>query len=264
MKQNGLLYHHSWPAKGEVRISLARTAKAVYYAVRTFGSVLIVAGLAGFILSYQPIISSEARYAWYQAFGNPQEEERIIAEAIRKARAQAEEQRRERVKKLAQDVGLENTQFSIYVPKISAKASVFENVSPADPKAYMQALQKGVAHAAGSVFPGMQGAAYLFAHSTDAPWNVAQFNAVFYLLRELEEGDEVYVFFLDDIYKYKVSRKHIVESEDVTWLKDAKEGPERLILQTCWPPGTSLKRLIVVAEPAKEKPSSGFGQLIQN
>jgi len=40
-------------------------------------------------------------------------------------------------------------------------------------------LQKGIAHAQGSVFPGMQGNIYLFAHSTDNWWNVGRYNAVF-------------------------------------------------------------------------------------
>jgi len=42
----------------------------------------------------------------------------------------------------------------------------------------------------------MKGTIFLFAHSTDAPWNIIRYNAVFYLLRELDAGDGIIVFFL--------------------------------------------------------------------
>lgn len=250
--KEGLIYHYSWNRKsGEVEVPGKAAFNRNYRFINLFGSALIVAGLAGLVFTFQPVVSSELHYAWYQAFGNPTEEQRIRAQALAQARAEAEERRKEQVRKLAAEVGLENTRFSLYIPKIKAKAPVEENVNAVDPRVYMPALQRGVAHAAGSVFPGMQGATFLFAHSTDAPWNVAQYNAVFYLLRELEPGNEVYVFFLDKIHKYRVREKHIIEPEDVSWLTRAREGKERLILQTCWPPGTTLKRLIVVAEPAE-------------
>lgn len=250
MKPHGIIYDHNWGRQtGEVILAVGRGFKFVYGVLRGVGSGLMVAGLAGIIFTFQPVLSSEVRYAWYQTFGNPAEEQRLRAETISLAKAGAEERRKEKVRQIAREVGVDNTRFSLYIPKINAKAPVLENVNAGEPKAYMSALKKGVAHARGSVFPGMDGGTFLFAHSTDAPWNVAQYNAIFYLLRELEAEDEVYVFFLDSVHKYKVREKHIVEPEDVSWLTRAREGGERLILQTCWPPGTTLKRLIVVAEP---------------
>lgn len=213
----GVVYDAAWGLKS------GRAQKVFRY----LGSGLIVAGLAGLIFTFAPVVSSETRYQWYKTFASPQEEQRRIA----------------------QEFGVPNTQFSIYIPKIGAKAEVLQNVDPAEPEIYMQALTRGVAHAAGSVFPGMEGGTYLFAHSTNAPWNVAQFNAVFYLLRELEPGDEIYIFFLDKVYKYGVTQKEVVDAKDISWLVNARQGPERLILQSCWPPGTTWKRLIVVAEP---------------
>ncbi len=125
------------------------------------------------------------------------------------------------------------------------------NVQTTDSNVYYDALKNGIAHAAGTVFPGMQGTTFLFAHSTDSPLTVARWNAIFYLLRELEPGDEVYVFFMNRFYAYRVEEKKIVDSQDVSWITNAKDTPEQLVLQTCWPPGTSLKRLIVVAKPIK-------------
>ncbi len=137
--------------------------------------------------------------------------------------------------------------FSVVVPKISAAANVIMDVDPLNKDAYEEALKKGVAHAKGTSFPGRGKMVYLFAHSTDSLANVVRFNAVFFRLHELEAGDEIIVFYADRKYTYKVLEKHIVEPDDTSWLNH--QG-DILILQTCWPPGTSSKRLLVLAKPS--------------
>lgn len=217
----------------------------------TLGSALVVVGLAGLIFTFRPIISSEISYRFNNFANRSVENQELNRINFEVTKAYEENREKETAKKLAKAWGVPNTKFSLYVPKINAKASILENVDPGDYKAYMAALIQGVAHAQGSVLPGMKGGVYLFAHSTDSPLTVGQYNAVFYLLRELnpEEKDEIYVFFLDKLYRYRVTEKHIVSADDVSWLVTAQSGQERLILQTCWPPGTLWKRLIVVAEP---------------
>lgn len=145
-----------------------------------------------------------------------------------------------------------DTQFSVVIPKIGATSRVHPNVDPLDENEFLPKLQTGVAHAKGSVFPGMQGNTYLFAHSTDNFWNVGRYNAVFYLLKELKPGDDVVVFFENRRYNYKVDRTEIRDSDDVEFLVESqKPGKEQLIMQTCWPPGTTWKRLFVIATPQK-------------
>lgn len=143
-----------------------------------------------------------------------------------------------------------DTNFSIVIPKISANTRIIPNVSTSDYKEYMQALAIGVAHAKGTVFPGMKGNVFLFAHSTDNFWDVGRYNAVFYLLKELEVGDEINIFFGGKRFVYKVYDTKIVQADEVQYLTAKPEG-QTLTLQTCWPPGTTLKRLLVFAEPAK-------------
>ncbi|MCL5432816.1 MAG: sortase, partial [Patescibacteria group bacterium] len=117
-------------------------------------------------------------------------------------------------------------------------------------KEFLEILQKGVAHAKGTVFPGDLGNIYLFAHSTDNFWDVGRYNAVFYLLKDLAKGDDVVVFFQDRRHNYVVSETIIADPQDVSYLVNGQEtGEEKLILQTCWPPGTTWKRLIVIARP---------------
>lgn len=138
--------------------------------------------------------------------------------------------------------------FSLVIPKIEAKAKIIANVDSSNKAAYFQALKLGVAHAAGSSFPGRGETIWLFAHSTDAPWNITRLNAVFYLLKDLEVEDQVIVFFNGQRFNYRVVEKKIVAPTETDFL--VNEGKEKLVLQTCWPPGTTLKRLIVLAKPA--------------
>lgn len=138
--------------------------------------------------------------------------------------------------------------FSVVIPKIAANARIISNVNPADEAEYLDKLQYGVAHASGTYFPGQSGHIFLFAHSTDYVWNIGTYNAIFYLLYKLQEGDEINVFFEGKRHVYLVTGKKVVESNEIEYLT-RKTPTEFLTLQTCWPPGTTLKRLLVFAEP---------------
>jgi len=143
-----------------------------------------------------------------------------------------------------------DTDFSILIPKIGASAKVFPNVNVSNQDLYLPILMQGVAHAAGTVFPGMNGNVYLFAHSTDNFWDVGRYNAVFYLLKDLAKGDEVVIFYQNKRYNYIVTTSKIVNSSDVSDLVNSQnQDKQQLILQTCWPPGTTLQRLLVFASP---------------
>ncbi len=140
----------------------------------------------------------------------------------------------------------EDPNFSIIIPKVAANAKITPNIDPADSDVYLAALKKGVAHALGTAFPGEGGHIFLFAHSTDYFWNVSTYNAVFYLLYKLDKGDEIDLFYKGQRYVYKVIKKSIVEPSQVQYLT-SKSNRELLTLQTCWPPGTTLQRLLVFA-----------------
>lgn len=143
-----------------------------------------------------------------------------------------------------------SSQFGIIIPKFGANAPIFPNVDAGQEEVYLPILQEGVAHAAGTVFPGVSGNIFLFAHSTDNFWNVGRYNAIFYLLKELENGDEVDVFFKGVRHVYRVTDKIIVDPSEVYYLTEPKPY-EQLTLQTCWPPGTTWKRLIILARPER-------------
>lgn len=141
--------------------------------------------------------------------------------------------------------------FSIVIPKIAANSNIMPNVSVTDKESYLEALKQGVAHAKGTAFPGEGGHIFMFAHSTDYVWNVGTYNAVFYLLYKLEIGDEIDIFYKGQRYVYRVTGKEIVDPSEVEYLT-RKTDKEFLTLQTCWPPGTTLKRQLIFAEPVSQ------------
>lgn len=142
-----------------------------------------------------------------------------------------------------------STDFGLVIPKIFANVAVTENVNPQEAAIYQTVLRQagGVAHAAGSAVPGEPGTVYIFGHSTDSNLNVERFNAVFFLLRKLEAGDEIIAYYQNREYHYQVEAKKVVDPTDISDITDVS-GESRLILQTCWPPGTDWKRLLVIAK----------------
>ena len=150
-------------------------------------------------------------------------------------------------KKLDKEVIPIDTNFSIVIPKISANTKVVDNVDPFDSREYQVALTKGVAHAKGSSTPLLGGNTFIFAHSAGNWYQANQYNAVFYLLNKLIKGDKIVVYFKDKAYNYSVSETKLVNASEINYLKNNSQN--QITLMTCWPPGTTLKRLIVVATP---------------
>lgn len=141
------------------------------------------------------------------------------------------------------------TQFSLVIPKIGANAKVFANIDPSRPENYLPILKQGVAHAKGSALPDQDGTVYMFAHSTDNFWDVGLYNAIFYLLKDLNKGDAVTIFYNDKRYNYTVTNTLITDPNDIKYLTQSRATDKQVILQTCWPPGTTWKRLLVIAKP---------------
>lgn len=141
-----------------------------------------------------------------------------------------------------------NTDFSLVIDKIGATSAIIEGVDPYNSVAYQKALSHGVAHAKGTKLPGQGGNIFLFAHSSVDLFMAQQYNSVFYLIHHLDSGDIIKIWYQNQEYDYQVSEKKIVSQSDVDYLTKASPT-EVLTLMTCWPPGTNLKRLIVIAKP---------------
>lgn len=135
----------------------------------------------------------------------------------------------------------------ITIPLINAQAPIIENVDPWDASVYNESLKKGVAHAKGTSLPGEDGTVFLFAHSSGMPWELTRYNTIFLRLGELNAGDEILITKNGKEYKYIVTSKQEVDPSQVNYLLQTDKN--QLILQTCTPIGTSLRRLLVFAEP---------------
>lgn len=136
--------------------------------------------------------------------------------------------------------------FGIVIPKIGANARIIANVDPYNANIYQVALTKGVAQAMGTALPNQIGNMFLFSHSSANLLEATRYNSIFYLLSKLQKGDEIEIFYKNVKYKYLVSGAKIVDAKDISYL-NPKSDIKTLTLMTCWPAGTDLKRLLVVA-----------------
>jgi len=206
--------------------------------VKLFSNFLVLASLAGLILTMLPVAAMEMRYRVAQGQVGLKDKGQGQISPVAPTGA-------------PQGPVNDLEAFAIHISKINAHSVVIPNVDASDPKIYMEALKNGVAHALGSGLPGVVSSInrsiYLFAHSTSAPSLVTQYNAQFYLLHKLEVGDEIEIVFWNKSYKYRVTDKKTVAADDTSFLVPQTEK-EILILATCTPPGTTWKRLIVIAE----------------
>lgn len=138
------------------------------------------------------------------------------------------------------------TSFSLFIPKINASGNIIAHVDPWNEAVYNEALKKGIAHAKGFALPGEKGTVFLFAHSSGVPWEINRYNTVFFRLGELQVDDEVYIRKDGKRYIYSVIEKKEVWPQEISAVTGTKK--DQLIIQTCSPVGTSMKRLLVYAQ----------------
>jgi sortase A len=182
-----------------------------------FGTILLSLAIVIFIATFSPVIKSELNYQL-----NVSRPQNVFITPV-------------------------DPDFSIIIPKINANAKVIKNVDPFNSKLYQQALTQGVAHAKNTALPGATGNIFIFAHSAGNWYEANQYNAVFYLLNKLIAGDEIDIYYQAKKYKYSVSEIKFVKGNDISYLSNSSKK-DQLTLMTCWPPGTTLRRLIVIAD----------------
>lgn len=140
-----------------------------------------------------------------------------------------------------------DTNFGIVIEKINVNAPIVRDVPIIDTKSYLESLKLGVAHASFSGYPSEQNSnVYLFAHSSNNFWELGKYSSVFNLIYKLNIKDQVNIFYEGRRYIYEVENKLLVNDFKVDDTVYEYFGPT-LTLQTCYPTGTSLYRLIVRA-----------------
>ena len=117
-----------------------------------------------------------------------------------------------------------------------------------------KALEDGVVHYATTPNPGEIGNSVIVGHSSHNFVNAGKYKFAFVLLKRLENEDLFYVQRDGVRYTYKVYKKEIVPPTAVEVL-DTQERANTITLITCDPPGTSINRLIIVAEQIDPDPA---------
>ncbi len=200
--------------------------------IRTAGNILIIGALLILLFIFGPVIKEELGYRFNQWGG--------IKYSL--------DVNQEFPQSGIRPISPVDREFAIVIPKINVNAEIFPEIDSTNPSEFLPILKKGVAHAKGSAYPDREGNVFLFAHSTDAFYNVGHYNAVFFLIGKLEKGDEIDIFYKDKRYKYEVTDKAVVSPDMLgQYVKEHTSG-KTLTLQTCYPPGTTLKRLVVIAK----------------
>lgn len=136
--------------------------------------------------------------------------------------------------------------FHLLIPALNINAPVIADVDGSNQSAYDKALEDGVAQLQGSAKPGQGSNIFIFGHSSFYWWKPGNYKEIFRNLDDLKEGDEIILWYNSREYQYQVTSKQTVDPNQVDVTLPTKE--EQVSLMTCVPPGTTLKRLIVVAK----------------
>lgn len=260
---SGIIYYHDWnptvaQALPKVTLRSQPRKKAEATAKKEDWSYIVALGcialsLGGLIGPLSPMLRLEGQFALSQSMAYA----KSWLKSISADKAPQVQNPIAPVQVLAASTKLEtpdgssidpvDTQFGIVIPKIGVNARILASINPTKPEEYTEAMKQGIAHASTSFFPDENGTVYLFSHSTNSDWFVRDLNAIFYLLKNLEPEDKIVLFYKEKQYTYKITDKKIVSPSAVSYLVPQK-GMQKLILQTCWPPGSTAERLLIFAD----------------
>lgn len=130
--------------------------------------------------------------------------------------------------------------FSISVPKLEIEdANVVVDSTRFD---------KNLAHFPGTAIPGQVGNPFITGHSVLPEFfDSKNYRTIFSHLSDLEIGDDISVNVDGKIYHYIVQYSKIVDPHDTSVLLPISANGHNLTLMSCVPPGTNLKRIVVIA-----------------
>lgn len=144
----------------------------------------------------------------------------------------------------------------VIIPKINVEIPTDFTQTSTNEAAIEAALEHGVVHYPTTAKPGENGNAAFFGHSSNNIFNKGKYKFAFVLLHTLENGDTFYLTYNNKLYAYKVFSKKVVEPSQVDVLNPIPGKTATATLITCDPPGTSLRRLVVVGEQISPDPST--------
>ena len=214
--------------------------KLRHHYFNTIPSLLIFFGFVVLVLAYAPLIKDEI---WYQLKQIKNQKYGLALEGGQKDSVFARF-----ISTRPVSITPVNTDFSIVIEKIGVNAPIIADVPVTDQAEYLEALKTGIAHASVSDYPSeTPGNTYLFAHASVNFWQLGKYATVFNLLRKLDLGDRIHVFYESREFVYEVVNKETMPGWNTYPITRPVIEPT-LTLQTCDPPGTTLNRLVITAK----------------
>jgi sortase A len=149
----------------------------------------------------------------------------------------------------------------IIIPKINVEIPVVYDEPSIEEASVQKSLERGVLHYATTPNPGQTGNGVIFGHSSNNILNPGKYKFAFVLLSRLEVGDTFMLQKDSKRYVYRVYDKKVVAPTDVSVVGPA-DRPSTATLITCDPPGTTLKRLVVIGEQISPDPASNVASTV--
>ena len=146
----------------------------------------------------------------------------------------------------------------LIIPKINVEAPMVYGADPLNNDAVENELRNGVVHypiANAASVPGQNGATTILGHSSMDVFDDGKYKFVFVQLSKLGEGDNFYINYQGTRYTYSVTKKEIISPNEIAKVTPTDASKPSVILITCEPPGTALKRLLVFADQVSPDPS---------
>src|SRR5581483_6597328 len=95
----------------------------------------------------------------------------------------------------------------VLIPKINVEIPVVYDQTSINEDAMETSLEQGVVHYATTAYPGQQGNAVFFGHSSNNIFNPGKYKFAFVLLHQLDNGDLFYLTRDGKQYVYRVYKK---------------------------------------------------------
>lgn len=130
--------------------------------------------------------------------------------------------------------------FTLTIPKL--------NITQALVKVDGENADKSLVLLPGTALPGEKGNVFIAGHSNyfqifeQDNWYLS----IFKNLHELKAGDEVITTTQGQDFRYKIVSMKVVDPKDISVIRPPDTSGRYITLMTCVPPGTFMKRLIVL------------------
>lgn len=153
-------------------------------------------------------------------------------------------------KVVSNDAQMPQSSSWISIPSLNVKAPIVFEQSTNPDKIYDR-LEDGVVHYADTPLPGDEGVSVILGHSSAYPWYKGNYGSIFALISKLNPGDDINIYRNGKLLSYRVSDSLIFSpfSPSTQKLEEIEHTDgSAIVLLSCWPVGTNLKRIAIKAE----------------